>query len=71
MRVTSPVPTIANLAAKYGCCNRTILRMKRRGVDVLDPQAVAVAVIENRCPRPAMVIAVSAILRNTPPEIQL
>ena len=55
------------LADFYRCHPRTISRMRQTGVDVSDPQAVAVALAESKNPSPVMVDRTIEILENDTP----
>lgn len=47
-------PTIREIAADLGCSSRTVNRMKRRGIDVKNPAAVAAYLVSNPKASPRM-----------------
>ena len=50
-------PTNAQIAARWNCTTRTVLRMKRRGVDVTDPVSVAAYLAGIKSPSRRMLAA--------------
>jgi hypothetical protein len=66
MRVSTP--TARALAEKFGCTERTIFRLKARGVDITNPEAVTAALIRQQCRSTPMLQRVSEILDSLPTD---
>ena len=60
------VSEVDALARRYRCTQRTIYRMRARGVLVTDPLAVAGHLASVKVPSTAMLQAIAAELENQP-----
>jgi hypothetical protein len=61
-------PTNADLAERWGCCVRTVQRMRRAGVDTTDAVAVADHVLRLKNPSLAMLVAATRNIAAMPKE---
>lgn len=64
MRVSTP--TARALAEKFGCTERTIFRLKARGVDITNPEAVTAALVRQQCRSTPMLARLNELLDSLP-----
>lgn len=64
MRVITP--TARTVAEEFGCTERTIFRLKARGIDISDPEAVTEALLRQKCRSTPMLGRLNEILDSLP-----